>query len=258
VLSSRDNPKVRRWQKLARDAGARRAERAALIEGPHLLEAYLKLGNPPHALIVAEAALEDAEVLRLTAASDVRPIVASRGVLAAIADTETPPKLIAEIGLAEAAPDPQRWRECVLLDNVQDAGNVGAILRSAAAFGFGDAVLGAGCADLWSPKVLRAAQGAHFALRLARCDDLAKALAGFGGAVLAAVPRGGRALGECDFKAPLAWLFGSEGQGLSAALVARATQQVTIPIGSAAESLNVAASAAICFYETARARARAV
>jgi TrmH family RNA methyltransferase len=245
---------VRRWQKLARDAALRRAERAALIEGPHLLEAFLAAGKPPRALVVDEAAAGDPEVARLVAAADVVPVLMPRALLAGIADTETPPKVIAEIALAEAAPDPARWRECVLLDGVQDAGNVGAILRSAAAFGIGDAVLGPGCADAWSPKVLRAAQGAHFALRIARCADTLKALAGFAGRVLATVPRGGRRLADCDLRPPLAWLFGSEGQGLAPALIKRATQQVTIPLAAGAESLNVAAAAAICFYEAARRR----
>jgi TrmH family RNA methyltransferase len=254
VLTSRDNPKVRRWTKLARDARLRRAERAALIEGPHLLEAFLRLGDPPRALLVDEARIDQPEVARLVAAADLAPVLVSQAVLASIADAETPPALLAEVPIREAKLDPRLWRHCVLLDSIQDAGNVGAILRSAAAFGLEDVVLGPGCADPWSPKVLRAAQGGHFALRIARSNDLAKALAGFGGTVLATLPREGRALGECELEEPLAWLFGSEGQGLAPRLLEQATAQVRIPIAAGTESLNVAAAAAVCFYEAARQR----
>jgi TrmH family RNA methyltransferase len=110
-------------------------------------------------------------------------------------------------------------------------------------------VLGRGCADAWSPKVLRAAMGAHFAMRIADSVDLAAEMARFGGAVLCTVPRGGKPLAEADLSGRLAWLFGAEGQGVSAALAARASLKISIPMKSGTESLNVAATAAICFYQ---------
>jgi TrmH family RNA methyltransferase len=142
------------------------------------------------------------------------------------------------------------------MDGIQDAGNVGAILRSAAAFGIRHAVLGKGCADAWSPKVLRAGMGAHFAMALLE-GDLAGAIGRFAGKLCCTVPRGGAALTEADLSGRIGWLFGSEGQGVSNALTARADLKLSIPMPGGAESLNVAAAAAICFYELSRRAARA-
>jgi TrmH family RNA methyltransferase len=145
----------------------------------------------------------------------------------------------------------------VFLDAIQDAGNVGAILRSAAAFGIRQVVLGQGCADAWSPKVLRAAMGAHFAMAIQDSADLGAAIDKFGGKLICTVPRGGTPLAGADLSGRAGWLFGAEGQGVSAALAARAALKVTIPMAAGAESLNVAAAAAICFYEFSRCGARA-
>ena len=138
---------------------------------------------------------------------------------------------------------------CVFLEGIQDAGNVGAILRSAAAFGIRDAVLGQGCADAWSPKVLRAAMGAHFSMHIAESTDLAVDINHFGGTIVCTVPRGGVAISAADLSGRIGWIFGAEGQGVSDALAARATLKVSIPMSGSAESLNVAAAAAICFYQ---------
>jgi TrmH family RNA methyltransferase len=145
----------------------------------------------------------------------------------------------------------------VFLEGIQDAGNVGAILRSAAAFGVRDAVLGGGCADPWSPKVLRAAMGAHFSLRVRRVGDLAPAVAAFAGATVCAVAHGGRPLQEIDLGGRVGWILGAEGQGVSASLAATAAQRTTIGLAPGTESLNVAAVAAILCYERARRRAMA-
>ena len=145
----------------------------------------------------------------------------------------------------------------MFLEGIQDAGNVGAILRSAAAFGIKDAVLGKGCADAWSPKVLRAAMGAHFSMRIGEGVDLAEEIARFGGTMVCTVPRGGKTLKDADLSGRIGWIFGAEGQGVSKALAGHAKLKVTIPMPGTAESLNVAVAAAICFYEFSRRAARA-
>jgi TrmH family RNA methyltransferase len=114
------------------------------------------------------------------------------------------------------------------------------------------AVIGPGCADAWSPKVLRAAMGAHFSLRIAEMPDLAQALAQFGGPLVCTAPTGGTTPAATDLTGRLGWIFGAEGQGVSAAAAALATHRISIPLAPGAESLNVAASAAILFYERAR------
>jgi TrmH family RNA methyltransferase len=248
-IASRANPRVRRWRALAQDARARRRERRALIEGEHLVEACLDAGWKLEALLLGRSALARFEKLARRAGPSV---VLVDDVFRSIADTESPAGIAAEISLPGAGLELRTAPSCVFLEGVQDAGNVGAILRSAAAFGIGHAVLGKGCADAWSPKVLRAGMGAHFAMAIDEDADLAGAIERFGGRLLCTLARGGTALKDADLSGRVGWLFGAEGRGVSAALAARSALGVTIPMPGGAESLNVAAAAAICFYEAMR------
>lgn len=252
VISSRDNPRVRRWRKLLQDARERRRTRRAIIEGPNLLAACLDSGAVPEAVMVSESALARAEIRNLAARTGVPPAILADSVFASISDAETPAGVAAEIALPAAVPELPASDCCVFLEAVQDAGNVGTILRSAAAFGVRDAVLGRGCADPWSPKALRAAAGAHFSMRIAHNCDLATALQSFGGRAVCTMPRGGTPLAEAELSGRIGWIFGAEGQGVSDAIAAAVQLKVTIPIPDATESLNVAAAAAICFYEMIR------
>jgi TrmH family RNA methyltransferase len=240
LIRSKDNARVKRWAKLVRDSGLRRAEGCAVIEGPHLLVAALEAGIQPAAVFGTEAGLARAEVaaLRFKAA----PIAMTPAVFAAIADAETAPGVAAEIEL----PSLQRDGSLVLLEGVQDPGNVGAIIRSAAAFGVGSVVLDRQCADPWSPKVLRAGQGGHFAVGIRQADDLLAAAEGR--RLIRTVVQGGRPLRQADLSGSIAWAFGAEGAGLSETLLSRAAERVSIAM-AAGESLNVAAAAAICLYE---------
>ena len=135
---------------------------------------------------------------------------------------------------------------------------MGTIIRSAAAFGAENVVLSRGCADAWSPKALRAGMGGHFALDVLEGEDLVAAIERFGGKTVCAVTRGGIPVHELNLRGRLGWIFGSEGQGVSEALAANAAHRVTIPIAAEAESLNVAAAAAICLDEARRQLSRDV
>jgi TrmH family RNA methyltransferase len=252
LIASRDNPRVRRWRALTRDARERREQQRAMIEGENLISAYLQSGRTVENLILSKAGSSRAGFLALAERCGKAPTVLADTVFRSIADTESPAGIAAEIALPAPGIDLASSPGCVLLEAIQDAGNVGAILRSAAAFGVRDAVLGRGCADAWSPKVLRAAMGAHFAMRIADSVDLAAEMARFGGTVLCTVPRGGKPLADADLSGRLAWLFGAEGQGVSEPLAERASLKVSIPMKRGTESLNVAATAAICFYEASR------
>ncbi|HYL89013.1 MAG TPA: RNA methyltransferase [Burkholderiales bacterium] len=209
----------------------------------HLVAAALSAGIRPAAVIATEAALGKPEVSSLVRQSRLQPVVLSASAFDAIADAETPPGVAAEIPL----PDLKREGPAVFLEGIQDAGNVGAIIRSAAAFGVGTVTLDRHCADPWSPKVLRAGMGGHFGVGIRQVDDLAAAVSGM--RLICTVVHGGRPLREADLSRPIGWAFGAEGAGLSARLVARAAERVTIPMASG-ESLNVAAAAAICLYES--------
>ena len=246
ILRSRDNPQVRRWAKLARESRLRRSEGRALIEGPHLLAAFLAQKLKPVAVIATEAGAADPEISALVARSGVAPVMVSEGAFKAIADTETPQGVAAEI----AIPAVRREGTWLFLEGVQDAGNVGAIVRSAAAFGAGAIILDRACADPWSPKVLRAGMGGHFVLQVLQVDSLASALESFPGRLVCTLARGGEPLRKADLAGKIGWIFGSEARGVSAEVQSRASLKVTIPLAWGTESLNVAAAAAVCLYET--------
>jgi TrmH family RNA methyltransferase len=257
ILTSRDNPRVRRWRNLARDAAERRKEKCALIEGAHLVAACLDSRTPIKALILSKSGAQRFELASLAERSGKQPVELADSLFRLIADTETPSGIAAEIILPSRKIELKSAASCMFLDAIQDAGNVGTMLRSAAAFGIRDAVLGKGCADAWSPKVLRAAMGAHFSMTILEHADLGAAIENFGGNVACTVPRGGVPLADADLSGRIGWLFGAEGRGVSEALSTRATLTLTIPMPGGAESLNVAAAAAVCFYEFSRRAVRA-
>lgn len=248
VLTSRDNPKVKRWAKLAADARYRRSEKRALIEGPHLVAAALQRGWKPVAVLATEEGAADAEIGDLIHRSGLRPVLLAKSVFRGVVDAETPPGLAAEIAIPEAGR--QAGAPAVFLEGVQDPSNVGAIVRSAAAFGVARVVLDRACADPWSPKSLRAGMGGHFALAIEVADKLGSELQAFKGKLVCAVPRGGLPLGEADLTGELGWIFGGEGAGLTEETVRSAALRVSIPMSRGSESLNVAAAAAICLYES--------
>ncbi len=256
VITSRDNPRLRRWRELARDASERRRQKSAIVEGAHLVAACIDARMAVKDLILSKSGARRLELSSLAARSGRPPVLLADALFRQISDTEAPAGIAAEISIPPATHGLKAARACVFLDAIQDAGNVGAILRSAAAFGIRHAVLGRGCADAWSPKVLRAGMGAHFAAEIRENADLAAAIGQFGGKVACTAPRGGTALGNADLSGRIGWLFGAEGQGVSEALAARAQLRISIPMPGNAESLNVAAAAAICFYEISRRAAR--
>ncbi len=144
---------------------------------------------------------------------------------------------------------------CLLLDDVQDPGNVGSMLRSAAAAGVAQVLLSTHCAFAWSPKVLRAGQGAHFCVDIHEDVDLpewARTFRAAGGDVVAAVAAGGSPLFAAPLAGRVALAIGNEGAGVSADLAVQATQRVTIPMPGRVESLNAAAAAAVCLFECVR------
>jgi TrmH family RNA methyltransferase len=248
TLTSKSNPKVQRWTKLVQHARLRRDEGRALIEGPHLVAEMLAAGVKPVAMLVSESGSENAEIRALLKGFEATML--SDSVFRSVVDAETPPGIAAEIELPSGAKDVAG--DAVFLEGIQDPSNVGAILRSAAAFGVRRAVLDRACADPWSPKTLRAGMGAHFRLSVELVRSLEDHLAAFAGTLICTVPRDGIALGQAKLAHPLGWILGTEGQGISAAAGRHANVKVTIPMAAGVESLNVAAAAAICLYETSK------
>jgi TrmH family RNA methyltransferase len=236
---------VKRWAKLSSDSAFRRSENRLIVEGPHLLAEALACGIEPIAVIVSESGLDRAEIRRLLGRRE--PVLLTDRVFSAVVDAENPPGIAAEIGFPEKAAE--SGKPVAFLEGIQDPANVGAIVRSAAGFGVGEVVLDRACADPWSPKALRAGQGGHFKLALRQVEDLGSALQAFSGQLACTVVAGGVPLRAAPLTGRLGWILGAEGSGVSEASARRAALRVTIPMARGSESLNVAAAAAICFYE---------
>jgi TrmH family RNA methyltransferase len=246
VLRSRDNPRLKRWARLARDAALRKKEGRTIVEGPHLLAALLGAGLQPVSVLATEKGLGRAEIRELLERTRLEPIVLTEALFRSIADADNPPGVAAEIAIPQLKARP--GTPTMFLEGIQDPGNVGTILRSAAAFGAGEVVLDRACADPWSPKVLRAGMGGHFQICIRSVAAFEDELKRFQGKLVCAVPKDGTPLPDADLAGRLGWLFGAEGQGVSAAAARHAALRVTIPMAAGAESLNVAAAAAICLY----------
>jgi len=251
AISSRDNPLLVRLRKLAGDPAAYRKSGEVLIEGDHLCAAFLQRGGVVPQAVITEAAW-DVPALRALAERADAVAVIPQALMTGISTLES------SAPLAFVLPWPGAGRmlpeaATVVLDRLQDAGNVGAIIRSAAAFGFAQVLSIKGTAALWSPKVLRAGMGAHFGLNLIEVADEA-ALAELTVPLLATSSHAARAIHQVNLPWPCAWVLGHEGQGVSAAVMQRCSQALRIPQPGGEESLNVAAAAAVCLYESARQR----
>jgi TrmH family RNA methyltransferase len=253
-ITARDNPLLARLRKLAGDPAGYRKSGEVWIEGEHLCSAYARRGGVAAQALIGESAFEKPE-LRQWAETAAAVAVLPDALMAGLSSLESP----APIGfvLKWAGPgELQPAAPSLLLDRLQDAGNVGTILRSAAAFGCTQVLAMKGTAALWSPKVLRAGMGAHFGLNLVEGLDEA-ALAALNVPLIGTSPHAQQAIGEVALPWPCAWVLGHEGQGVSAPLAARCALSLRIPQPGGEESLNVAAAAAVCLYESARQRAAA-
>ena len=240
-IQSRDNPFFREIAKLAGSARQRGKENRTLLDGAHLLAAYLDSGFRPLHILVNSAALDDAEVEALLERAVGLPVTQLDDRLFA-ALSEQPSAAVADSRFA------------LLLEDIQDPGNLGSMLRSAAAAGCDAVFLSRGCADVWLPKVLRAAMGGHFVLNIHERQDLPGVANAFPGMLLAATLQATHNLYGCDLRGNVAFLIGNEGAGLSADLLNFATQEMAIPMPGKIESLNAAAATAICLFEAVRQR----
>jgi TrmH family RNA methyltransferase len=246
-VASRDNPLVRQLRRLGEQGTAYRRLGQFWVEGDHLCRAAIERQLHPAVLVVAESCWGQVPPGWITRAA--RTVVLADRLFADISALESP----AKVGFVLDLPPAHAMAHdvpTVVLDRVQDAGNVGSILRSAAAFGFRQVLAIQGTAGLWTPKVLRAGMGAHFGLLLAEGLSTDQVLA-LALPLLVTSSHQGADLPGAQLPHPCAWVFGHEGQGVAAALLEHARVRVRIPQPGGEESLNVAAAAAICLYRSA-------
>jgi TrmH family RNA methyltransferase len=252
-VTSRQNPRLREAAALIASARERRKSGRCVLEGEHVVATCAARHGAPDTLIVTEAALARPAV-RALAERHASALVVSES-LSRNRGAAGKRRRAGRRGTPARARRGCGFR--MLLDGVQDPGNVGSMLRSAAAAGVAQVLLSAHCAFAWSPKVLRAGQGAHFCVDIHEDVDLPAWAATYratGGEIVAAVAAGGTPLFAAPLAGRVALAIGNEGAGLSGELAGQATQRVSIPMPGGVESLNAAAAAAVCLFECVRRR----
>lgn len=249
-ITSRDNPIFKYQKKLAENARERRAEGKTLLDGVHLIESYVEAFGEPELIIIPEGKssleatqlmqhLEHVSTIMLPTLmfAELTPVVSSTGILALVKTPILNPPSSVEFAL--------------MLEDIQDPGNLGSMLRTALGAGVQAVYLSKGCTDAWSPKCLRGGQGAQFYLPMIEGVDLLQAMQNFAGETYATT-MDGESLYAQDLTQPSAFIIGNEGAGLSQKIINAASQQISIPMHKKLESLNAAAATAVCLFERAR------
>jgi TrmH family RNA methyltransferase len=252
-ITSRDNPIFKQLKKFADNAKERRSEGKTLLDGVHLIESYMQAFGLPDVLIIPEGKssveatgliqeLTDVSTVMLPTLmfSELTPVASSTGILA-----------LAKI---PQLPVPEAKSFALMLEDIQDPGNLGSMLRTAVAAGVQVAYLSTGCTDAWSPKALRGGQGAQFVLPIVERADLIAELTAFNGNSFAMAMQGEN-LYQQDLSQATAFVIGNEGNGLRKQTIAAACKAITIPMAeNSVESLNAGAAAAVCLFECRRQR----
>lgn len=253
-ITSRDNPIFKYLKKLADNARERKQEGKTVLDGVHLIEAYLQVFGEPELIIIPEGKssqeandlmqqLEHVNTIMFPTLmfAELTPVASSTGILAVV---KTP-----------VLPVPPQAQFVLMLEDIQDPGNLGSMLRTAAAAGVQAVYLSKGCTDAWSPKALRGGQGAQFVLPITEHADLSACLQHFEGNTYATT-MDGESLFDQDLSQATVFVMGNEGVGLKAKTIESCRKRISIPMhqtnGMAVESLNAAAATAICLFERKR------
>ena len=263
TISSRDNALIKRFAALSRSAPARKRDGLCLLEGEHLAQSYVAQISTLE-IVAIRADAGNSESGALTAAQKALAERSREAVLVAPALFDSLSTLVSPSGvlaIAATPPDPALATTgfVLALDEVQDPGNVGTLIRTAAAAGAQQVWLSPGCAFAWSVKTLRASQGAHFHTQVIEGVNLPAALANFKGSRWATLPRDIGAvktvsLFDVKFGKDNALVLSNEGHGLAPRLLKSITDGVSVPMAAGVESLNVATAGAIVLYTVARTR----
>jgi TrmH family RNA methyltransferase len=253
-ITSRDNPLFKRLKNLADSARERRESRMALLDGVHLIDAYLQAGGQPATFLRAESCPAEVWSPLARRCHQSKQVSLPDSLFGELSPVETP------IGvLAEAAWLNPRHGEgtplVLLLEDIRDPGNLGSLLRTAAAANATQTVLSKGCADAWSPKALRGGQGAQFVLPMEQRVDLPDWIKAHQDVTVMALKlEDAVPLYQLDLTGPIGIMVGNEGAGLSQSALAAVRYHARIPMPGQAESLNVGVAAAIALFEAVRQR----
>ena len=241
--------------KLAASSSERRKRGLAILDGAHLVDAFLNASHAIESLMVSRSSLDRDETTRLMARVPAGAVlVVSDKLFESVSTLDSATGVFAAVPAPRGTAIPPTADLVVLMEGLQDPGNVGTLLRSAAAAGSRHAGLSRGCAFAWSPKTLRAAMGGHFALNVVEDFDVAAFLQTYRGTSVALAGGSGASIYDLDLHGPVAFVVGSEGAGVSAALRDRATVCAEIPMPGRAESLNAGVAGSLALFEALRQR----
>lgn len=259
-LSSPNNPQVREFVRLGRSRRYRDKSGKIALEGPNLVRAALTAGLVPLAVFCGKRYLSEEGTWVLTLPPGTKRFIVSTSLLGAMAETESPRGVAAIFSFKAASPDPAPVDESsplLLLDRIRDPGNMGSIIRTAAAAGVGEVWHTGGSVDPYNPKALRSTAGAVFSLQIGEADDAPALLTGWktrGLQVVAACSTGPVLYWDADYRPPTVLIIGNEAGGIDPSLVELSDLTVSIPLAGQVESLNAAAAAAVILYEINRQR----
>lgn len=254
-ITSRHNEFYKHIRKLMTNGRHRRQAGQTIAEGVHLCQSYLRLLGDPVACVVNQSFRDDIEVQAiLQALGYERVIELSEGLFKELSDLKTNDGILFVIDTPKIKPTHRIEEDALTLDDVQDPGNLGTILRTAAGAGVKDIYLSSGCASAWAPKTLRSGMGAQFVLNIYEGRDLADDIKNATVQVLATSLQTKQSIYRQDLVKPSIWIFGNEGQGVSEKLLGLVSKKVFIPQSDEIESLNVSAAVAVCLFEQKRQR----
>lgn len=250
-ITSRDNPIFKQLKKFADNARERRSEGKTLLDGVHLIESYMATFGLPDVVIIPEGKSTVEATGLIQELVDVSTVMLPTLMFAELTPVASATGILALVKIPQL-PVPASPKFALMLEDIQDPGNIGSILRTAAAAGVEVAYLSTSCTDAWSPKALRGGQGAQFVLPIVERADLIEELNNFHGNSYATAMHG-ESLYALDLSHPTAFVIGNEGAGLRKQTIAATTKAITIPMAeSSVESLNAGAAAAICLFERKR------
>ena len=249
-IISRDNPVFKQLKKLAENARERKQEGKTMLDGVHLIEGYLQAFGEPELIIIPEgkSSLEATNLMQNL--QDVRTVMFPTLMFAELTPVASSTGILALVKTPQIAPS-ETVTFALFLEEIQDPGNLGGMLRTALGAGVQAVYCSKGCTDAWSPKCLRGGQGAQFHLPIIENVNIVEAIQNFSGNTYATTLEG-ESLYAQDLTKPSAFVIGNEGAGLSRASIGAASKAISIPMNTQLESLNAAAAAAICLFERKR------
>lgn len=256
LITSTQNEQLKHLVKLLSQAKARREHQQTVLEGVHLLQTYIQAGFEPLYVYIPEKKINNEEVAALLPLLPPQKVIlVSSDALAKISSLVLGVDVMSLITLPEQGDCPVNG-DCVVIEKIQDPGNLGTIMRTAAAAGINHLILSHESVDVWSPKVLRSGMGAHFLLNISIGIHLEEWIDIYQDKirVTALNENNNYSLYDLDLNMPSAWIFGNEGSGVSENILSKAKESIRIPMMGATESLNVAMAATVCLFEQMRQR----